>query len=711
MKVSSELQDFATALIEPVLFIDGDSVVQWANAAAHRHLADSGHALAGVSLQVLVEDSEQRIKEFIKLCSRTRRPVPGRLHWRSRQPDASTLGRCTGILLCEQNPEASCLLCIRISPSSHQSNGAFQLLNRKLEKQDTALRALASSQEQLQLERDKATVTLYSIGDAVITTDAGGRIERLNHIAAHLTGWQENEAVGQRLRDVFRIINEETREPAVDPVERCLREGRIVGLANHTLLVARDGTEYAIEDSAAPILQHGLEPLGAVLVFRDVTAERLTKQQLQFLAQRDPLTTLNNRRYFEEQSQAAYLRVARDSGQHALIYIDLDQFKLVNDTAGHHVGDQLLVSVSRYLIGRVRGGDVLARLGGDEFGLLASDIDEQSALTLAEDIIRGLQQRLFKLSAQGYRVSASAGVAMIDRHSWSASEALREADIACYIAKHAGRGVAHLFSRGDHAAINTMSEMELVNDIRDAITENRLHLVFQPIVMVPDGQLIHYEVLLRMTRRDGAEESPTQVIGAAERYGMMGEVDRWVIEEALSELAAQHRCGNDILLTINLSGVSMGDRELQKFIINALERHQVSGECIVFEVTETAAITGMERASGFMQELKEHGCRFALDDFGTGFSSFSYLKHLPLTYLKIDGSFIRDVVNDPVDQAMVRSMTAIASSMGMSTVAESVESQEILDSLRDLGVHLAQGFHICRPLESPSYSTPGQSWD
>lgn len=701
--VSRELKDFASALFEPVVFIDGDAVVQWANASAHRHLGEQDQALSGISLHVLVKNSGERVNAFVRLCSRSRRPIPARLSWRTRQSGAPPLGRCTGALIREEATHSVGLICIRILPQNRHSISAFELLNRRLESQKRALQALASSREQLQIERDKATVTLYSIGDAVITTDAQGRVERLNPVAARLTGWTEDESVGQKLTDIFRIINEETRRPAVDPVHRCLRKGRIVGLANHTLLLSRDGTEYAIEDSAAPILQAGNPPMGAVLVFRDVTGERLARKQLQFLAQRDPLTTLHNRQHFEEQLDAAFHRAARGSERHALIYIDLDQFKLVNDTAGHQVGDQLLVAVARFLIGRARAGDLLARLGGDEFGLLASDVDEGSAVAMAEDIISGLQRRLFRLSEQGYRVGASAGVAMIDQCSWSSTEALREADIACYIAKHAGRGVAHLFSKGDHAAINTLSEMELVNDIRDAMTEKRMYLVFQPIVTVADGQLTHFEVLLRMTRRDGTAESPAQVIGAAERYGLMGELDRWVIEHALAELSAQHRCGNAILLTINLSGVSMGDLGLQAFIIAALERHQVPGRWIVFEVTETAAITGMERASGFMRELKGHGCRFALDDFGTGFSSFAYLKYLPLTYLKIDGSFIRDIVNDQVDQAMVRSMTAIASSMGMSTVAECVENQEVFDSLHDLGVQLAQGFHICRPLNSPEH--------
>ncbi|WP_290648462.1 PAS domain S-box protein, partial [Aquisalimonas sp.] len=242
-------------------------------------------------------------------------------------------------------------------------------------------------EKRLREERDEVTVTLYSIGDAVITTGTDGRVQRLNPVAARLTGWSEKEAVGRQLSEVFRIINEETREPADDPVRRCLREGHVVELADHTLLIARDGTEFGIEDSAAPIPRDDHTFSGAVLVFRDVTAQRLANQQLQFLAQRDPLTTLYNRHSFEQHLDAAYHRASRGAERHALIYIDLDQFKLVNDTAGHQVGDQLLVAVARYLHGRVRAGDVLARMGGDEFALLASDIDEDSALALAKDIV------------------------------------------------------------------------------------------------------------------------------------------------------------------------------------------------------------------------------------------------------------------------------------------------------------------------------------
>lgn len=705
MSVSAALADFVATLVEPTFIVDGAGVVQWVNGSAQRQFAMAGADLIGTSLQCLTEDPEDRISDFLKLCSRRRRPVPGRLRWRTSKQTGwpnGLSGRCSGALI-REGSDATALLCIRILPDSQLSVTGFEALNRKVREQKRALRALASSQAQLQFERDKAMVTLYSIGDAVITTDAGGRIERTNRIAVRLTGWSESEAIGKQVEEVFRIVQEDDREPVNESIVRRVRTDEVVDFSDSTVLISRDGAEYAIEGTAAPIGRHGCAPLGAVIVFRDVTAERLASQQLQFLARHDPLTALHNRVYFEDRLEAAFQDAACGARQHAMIYIDLDRFKLVNDTAGHHAGDQLLVSIARYFGRHVRAGDVLARLGGDEFGLLAWDIDTPSALALAEDIVSDLKRRLVEHAVQERGLGASAGVAMIDRYSHSAAEVMRKADVACYISKQAGRSTAHLYSDRDRSTMSNLSDVALVKDIRAAITENRLHLVFQPIVKVADRQISHYEVLLRMERRDGSAEPPLQVVGAAERYGSMGELDRWVIERALAELSAQHRRGNPILLAVNLSAVSIGDSDLQTFIIEALARHEVSEGSILFEMTETAAVTGVERASQFMQVLREHGCRFALDDFGTGFSSFAYLKYLPVAFLKIDGTFIRDVVNDPVDQAMVRSITKIADSMGVLTVAESVENQKTFDRLGDLGVDLAQGFHICQPLDAPCF--------
>lgn len=468
MPVPAALIDFAATLVEPTLFVNGAGVVCWANNPAQRQFEMSGAAMIGTRLHRLTEESEAYVADFLRLCSRRRRPAPGRFRWRVGGQIGcvdSLSKRCSGALIRPGNG-ASALLCIRILADNQRSIIAFDALNRKIHEQKQALRALASSQAQFQTERDKAMVTLYSIGDAVITTGAGGRIERINYVASRLTGWSEAEAIGRPLSEVFHVIDEESREPIVDLTARRLRREPDPCLPGYALLVSRDGTEYVIEDSAAPIHREDGVLLGAVIVFRDVTKERLARQQLEFLARHDSLTKLHNRAFFEERLEDAFQDAARAGARHAMIYIDLDRFKQVNDNVGHHAGDQLLISVASYLESHVRAGDTLARLGGDEFGLLALDVDAASALALAEDITGGLQQYLLVRMEQRYGVSASAGVAMIGDCSRSAAEAMRKADIACYISKHAGRGTARLYNEHDQSAISALVGMTLTDDRR-----------------------------------------------------------------------------------------------------------------------------------------------------------------------------------------------------------------------------------------------------
>jgi len=540
-------------------------------------------------------------------------------------------------------------------------------------------------------------VTLHSIADGVITTNAEGYIEYLNPIAEKLTGWKTDQAIGKPIAKIFRIINEVTRAEIIDPVQQCLNEERVVGLANFTALLSRDGIEYIIEDSASPIRNKQGKILGAVLVFRDVTSDRLVQRQLEYLAQHDSLTSLKNRFYFEQQLEQHVKASKRNKFFSALLYIDLDQFKIINDSAGHAAGDDLLMDVARRFHNRIRDGDILARLGGDEFGIILNDVNPVDFKTIANSYIEALADCRFKWEGKSHEVTCSIGASLIDKSITTPAEALRQADIACYIAKGKGRNRSHIYQCEDEKLISTLGELNAVQEIKDSLVEDRFILFFQPIKTIDGSKTVMHEVLLRL-QRDGDElVTPASFIPIAERYGLMSELDIWVIKHATQRLVEYHEKNCTCQFSVNLSGSSIGNSKILEALKTfALEFPKVA-QCLVIEVTETSAVTHIEKANQFIRELYQLGIRFALDDFGTGFSSFSYLKHLPVDYIKIDGTFVRDIANDPVDQAMVRSINHIAHSLGKLTIAEFVEDESILRLLQEIGVDLVQGYYLGRP--------------
>ena len=436
------------------------------------------------------------------------------------------------------------------------------------------------------------------------------------------------------------------------------------------------------------------------MVFRDVTEERLAQSQLRYLAQHDTLTTLSNRHFFEQELEKAVQLARRGEITFALLYMDLDQFKIVNDTAGHSVGDELLREVAQIFAKRVRKSDLLARLGGDEFGVLLSNADIEIAAEAAKQFLKAIADYSFIGQGVRYDVSTSIGISLINQDTSSYAEALRLADIACYVAKRAGRNRYHVFSGDDTQEISAVGELRLVTDIRQALLDRRFILYYQQIASIQnDDDTRHFEVLLRMQSVDGNIISPAVIIPAAERFNIMNQIDIWVVSEAIKTLSNLQKQGHDIAFSINLSGTSLGDDSLQECIRNSIEEYQPTEGSVIFEVTETAAVSvaSLEDTTEFMQAIRSKGCKFALDDFGTGFSSFAYLKYLPVDYVKIDGTFVRDILDDPVDQAMVRSINQISHSMGKKTVAEFVESEDILKQIRLMGVDYAQGYFIGKP--------------
>ncbi|MBD2186750.1 EAL domain-containing protein [Pseudanabaena mucicola] len=549
-------------------------------------------------------------------------------------------------------------------------------------------------------EKELAQVTLKSIGDAVITTDAEGNIRYFNPVAEKLTGWLAEEAEGLPLYDIFKIINELTREPAPNPITKALQKREIVGLANHTILISRDGTEYAIEDSAAPIRDRKDQVIGAVIVFHDVTESRYLAKQLSWEASHDALTGLINRRGFENILVEAITSVQKTKQQHALCYLDLDQFKVVNDTVGHMAGDELLRQITGLIHKRVRANDTLGRLGGDEFGLLLTQCPLTQAEHIAETIKDLVHDFRFAWNNKTFIIGVSIGVVAIDENSQDLMEVLGAADAACYAAKDKGRNCVHIYRIDDSDLIRQRGERQVMSKISRALETNHFCLYYQKIVPIGSkSSTEHYEVLIRMLDEKGEIIPPNSFIPSAERYGLITDIDRWVITTFFSNY--QHLLGNQLLpdgwCTINLSGTSIANNQFLNFLIEQFPIYNIPPQNICFEITETAAISNFEQARYFISELKKFGCRFALDDFGSGLSSFGYLMNLPVDYLKIDGSFVRNIKHNHVAKAIVESFNRIAHAMNLETIAEYVEDIGILEELREIGVDYAQGYAIARP--------------
>lgn len=566
--------------------------------------------------------------------------------------------------------------------------------------QDITERKLA--EEALFREKERAQVTLQSIGDAVITTDAEARVDYMNPVAEQLTGWSADEAKGQPLVRVFNAMHEDTREPQGCPATLVLREPRTVGLASNTVLVRRDGVEFSIEDSTAPIRDRRGEVIGAVLVFHDVSHARGMANQLAYQASHDPLTGLLNRREFEVSIKQALERVREGRTQHAVCYIDLDQFKVVNDTCGHVAGDELLKQFAGRLQQRVRGNDILARLGGDEFGVLLDGCPLDKAKDIADDLCATAKKFRFAWQGKTFDVGVSIGLVSLNGESVSLAEVLSAADSACYVAKDEGRNRVHVYQADDNALARHRGEMQWVSHIRQALEEDRLYLYYQTMQPLDDRAVTehHIEVLLRMKGRDGQLVLPRAFIPAAERYNLVTTLDRWVIGATFDFLECLSENGKGPQLAtcaVNLSGQSLCEDSFLDFVIEQLQRMDIQPAQICFEITETAAVTNLSRAMCFISMLKGMGCRFALDDFGSGLSSFGYLKNLPVDYLKIDGAFIKDMADDAIDRAMVESINNIGHVMHIQTIAEWVESETVLELAKQIGIDFAQGFAISLP--------------
>ncbi|ROM78220.1 PAS domain S-box protein [Pseudomonas brassicacearum] len=553
----------------------------------------------------------------------------------------------------------------------------------------------------LQLEKERAQITLQSIGDGVITTDVEGAIAYMNPAAEAMTHWKAEHATGLPLAALFNLLDDNAQTEGLTLIEHIL-SGRLSGASEHSKLIQRlDGSTVSVTLVGAPI-RHAGKVSGAVLVLHDMTQERQYIANLSWQATHDALTGLANRREFEYRLEQALHNLSRQVGRHALMFLDLDQFKLVNDTCGHAAGDELLRHICALLQSGLRENDTLARLGGDEFGILLENCSPEAAEKIAEGLRQTVQNLHFVWKGRPFVTTVSIGLVHIAQNPTTLEASLRAADMACYMAKEKGRNRVQVYHADDSELSLRFGEMAWVQRLHMALEENRFCLYAQEIAALGPGDHGggHIEILLRLHDEAGRMILPDSFIPAAERYGLMTSLDRWVVENVFKII---RQCLNEsrqepmAMCAINLSGTTIGDQAFLDFLRKQFVAYSIPPEMICFEITETSAISNLGSAIRFINELKSLGCYFSLDDFCAGMSSFAYLKHLPVDFLKIDGSFVKDMLDDPINRAMVEVINHIGHVMGKRTIAEFVETTQIEQALLEIGVDYAQGYVIERP--------------
>lgn len=556
-------------------------------------------------------------------------------------------------------------------------------------------------------EKERVQVTLRSIGDGVMTTDTDGKVTFLNPVAERLTGWRSSEASQHAIGEVLQLLDESTGELLQDPIRQCLGAARPLVIDGDTVLIGRSGDqEYSVEVTMSPILDADRRALGMVVVIHDVTELRGMARAMSYQANHDPLTGLVNRREFEVRLWQALETARAQRLKHAMCYLDLDQFKLVNDTCGHVAGDELLKQLSHLLSRRVRETDTLARLGGDEFGLLVNDCTLEQAREMAESLCMLVRDFRFAWEDKIFTIGVSIGLVPVDGSS-TPTDLLSAADAACYVAKDLGRNRVHIVHPNDRELAHRHGEMQWTTRIQRGLDADLFRLRIQRIEPLDPGEPLLAEFLIYMEGNNGERIPPGMFLPAAERFNLMPAIDRRVVEMVCQRVANQ---ANEPQLVevgcfnINLSGQSLSDESFLDFVERIFDQTGVDPTKLCFEITETAVIANLARAQRFINALREKGCHFALDDFGSGLSSFGYLRTLPVDYLKIDGQFVRNISDDPIDHSMVEAINQVGHVMGIRTIAEFVEDEATLSALRALGVDYGQGYALHRPelLDPPS---------
>jgi diguanylate cyclase (GGDEF)-like protein/PAS domain S-box-containing protein len=547
----------------------------------------------------------------------------------------------------------------------------------------------------------QARITLESIGEGVITTDLNGTIDYMNEAAEQLIGGTRSTGLGKRLLDLLTLVDEVDRSSLGDPVAKCLAERKRINLGRRALLLSKQAErEFSTELTASPIRGPDGQIAGCVVIFHDVSELRGLAREMSYQASHDALTGLVNRVEFERRLGAA-LDSARGEGvSHVVSYLDLDRFKLVNDTSGHIAGDNLLREIAALLKLRVRDSDTVARVGGDEFAMLLAGCPLDKARQIADDVCQAVADHKFAWQDRAFDIGVSIGLVEVGKDSGSAEGVLAAADSACYVAKQQGRGRIHVYSTRDEVLARERGEIQWLQRLQRALKENEFELYVQPIVALAgraqSGPAA--EILLRMRDESGASILPAHFLGSAERYQLMSHIDRWVVQAALAAIAggAPHlpvgrSCG------INLSAQTLGDDDFLEFVVDVLDHTGVDPDKICFEIRESAVVSQLDQAQRFINVLHGIGCRFALDNFGSGIGSFANLKNLSLDYLKIDGVYTHDVENDTVNREMVGAMVKLARTLDFRVVAGHVEDQASFEALRVLGVDFVQGYVVEKP--------------
>ena len=559
----------------------------------------------------------------------------------------------------------------------------------------------------LKTEGDSAAylLALNSLAEAVIASDVDGRITYLNPAAERLTATTAAEAAGRSLEEIVGLVDEIDRRLLPDPVRQTLTSGAPVSLGRRALLISRhDASEHSIELSATPMRNAAGDQVGAVVLLHDVSEQRGLARQMSYQATHDALTGLVNRREFERRLEEAIERGHRGDGQHVLCYLDLDRFKVVNDTSGHLAGDSMLREVAKLLRDAVRDSDTVGRVGGDEFGMLLVGCPLEKARQIADDVCRSVGEHRFVWRDKIFNIGVSVGLVEISRESGTLEELLTAADSACYVAKKQGVGRVAVYSARDEALARHTGEIQWLQKLQSALKESRFQLFYQPIVPAygTDGGGPAMEVLVRLQDEGGQQVPPAELVRAAERYRLMSLVDRWVVQTTLAALGrGAIPVSSDRCVAINISGQTLADAQFLEFVVECLDSTGVTPGQVCFEISETAVVANLDHARRFVGVLHGMGCQFALDDFGSGVGSFSNLKSLPMDYLKIDGSFIRNLGHDSVNQAMVTAMIKLARTLNFKVIAEQVEDSAALDAARRMGVDFVQGYAIARPKPLP----------
>jgi diguanylate cyclase (GGDEF)-like protein/PAS domain S-box-containing protein len=553
----------------------------------------------------------------------------------------------------------------------------------------------------LYAEKERAHVTLQSIGDAVITVDTDCKVTYLNPVAERMTGWTDVQAYGQDLTEVFHIVDEATRQPLNCPVQSLLKREApnesTHDLPYDTLLLRRNGGEYAIEDSIAPMLDTDGSLLGAVLVFHDVSEARKAAKEMSHLANHDVLTGLPNRALLNDRLHNALALAERESRQMAMLFVDLDYFKDVNDALGHDVGDKLLVEVAQCFVRAVRGSDTVCRLGGDEFIILMPDIrDTLAPAEVARKLLDALAE-LHRIEQHEIRIGCSIGIAVFPDNGANAELLMRHADLAMYHAKLAGRNNFQFYTQSMTESV--AQRMRLENGLRRAIEQDEFVVYYQPKIALAGGRITGAEALVRWRHPALGMVAPDQFIPVAEQSGLIKPIGSWVLREVCRQNREWQEAGLGMIpIAVNLSPVQLHADDFLDEVIDTLRELDLPNDCLEFEVTESISIHGEEKAISGLRTLKEMGVKLSIDDFGTGYSSLSYLKRLPIDTIKIDQSFVRDITTDPDDAAIIEAIIRMAHSLRLDVIAEGVETADQLSFLRNRRCDQVQGYYYSEPV-------------